>query len=353
MKGSGVAVIIPAHNERSCIHDTLESVMSQTLPADRVVVVDDFSDDGTGEYVMTAFPGVTVIRPEKNLGSKALAQNFALFYMAEGDEYLIDSPMVVTIDADTTLEPDSLEALSRPMRDEEAVKAVCGTVIPRNLNNPFTLGRLGEYLYSFFFPKRIQQAWGGQIHVVSGCFGCYASDELRARGGWHVTTLAEDMDLTADYHEKRLRVAFEPRAVCHPIEPYNWRTYQAQMKRWSAAYFQNITLHLQTYARRPVGLFVLVSFLDAWISGIIYPLTPLWLTLFGWQKWLMWFLFGDFTLIAIPILIMGARLHIMGPSLLSIPMVFLLRLFNTWFWFRALLLEWVLHRPLRVYVKGH
>jgi len=165
--------------------------------------------------------------------------------------------------------------------------------------------------------------------------------------------MAEDMDLTADYHQQRYKVAYVHEAVCYPIEPFNWKTYSAQMERWSAAFFQNISLHWKTYASRWVGIFVLVAFLDAGIGGVLYYLVPLWMAIVGWQKWIKWFLLGDFMLSTVPILYMGRKHGMVKLALKSIPFVFFLRYLNAWFWFRAMWLEWILKRPLRVYIKGH
>lgn len=350
---SGITVIIPAYNEIGLVGKTLRSLRRQSLPPDAVVVTDDFSSDGTGRYVEALFPEVTVIRPYWNLGSKAKAQNFALFYRQKDGSFLIKTPLVVTIDADTWLDPKALEKLSEPLRRDSRIKASCGTVIPANPDNPYTLGRLGEYFYAFAFPKRLQQFFGGNIHIVSGCFSCYDTNTLRKRWGWHTTTMAEDMDLTADYHRLGYKVAFVHEAVCFPVEPYNWETYSAQLKRWSAAFFQNISLHWRVYRSRWVGVFVLVAFLDAGVGGILYLLTPLWMYLLGLREWIFWFLVGDVLLISVPVLWMGSKLKMTKLAVKSIPFIFFLRLLNTWFWFRAMWLEWIKKEHLSQYVKGH
>jgi glycosyltransferase involved in cell wall biosynthesis len=46
-----VSVVIPTYNRRKLIGPTLDSVLSQSLPAAEIVVVDDVSKDGTDEYV--------------------------------------------------------------------------------------------------------------------------------------------------------------------------------------------------------------------------------------------------------------------------------------------------------------
>ncbi|MBI4464803.1 MAG: glycosyltransferase, partial [Acidobacteria bacterium] len=68
-----LTVIIPAYNEAASVADTLRSLQAQTLRPSEIIVVDDCSTDGTGDVARAL--GVTVLRPPKNTGSKAGAQN--------------------------------------------------------------------------------------------------------------------------------------------------------------------------------------------------------------------------------------------------------------------------------------
>lgn len=58
---SPVAVVIPARNEAAALPHLLPPLAGQLRPGDELVVVDDHSDDGTGE--IAAELGATVIRP--------------------------------------------------------------------------------------------------------------------------------------------------------------------------------------------------------------------------------------------------------------------------------------------------
>lgn len=117
---SGLTIIIPAYNEAGSIVDTIRSLQAQTLQADEIIVVDDFSSDGTGDLARGC--GVTVLRPLHNTGSKAGAQNLALQKVA--------TEFTLAIDADTVLAPDAIEKLLPAMR-EPNVAAACGFVLPR------------------------------------------------------------------------------------------------------------------------------------------------------------------------------------------------------------------------------
>jgi GT2 family glycosyltransferase len=63
------SVIIPTHNRKDSLRDTLAALYAQTC-ADRleVLVMDDASRDGTGEVVAAEFPGVRYERSDTNEG---------------------------------------------------------------------------------------------------------------------------------------------------------------------------------------------------------------------------------------------------------------------------------------------
>ncbi len=119
--GSGLTVLVPAYNEAESIADTIRSIQEQTVPPEEIIVIDDFSKDNTGDIARGM--GVTVLRPPKNTGSKAGAQNFALDY--------VHTPFTMAIDADTTLSLDATELLLAAIKEDERIAAVCGFVLPR------------------------------------------------------------------------------------------------------------------------------------------------------------------------------------------------------------------------------
>ena len=108
-----VTVIVPAYNEEDGIRDTLDALMRQTDRPERIIVVDDCSQDNTG--MVAREYGVEVLRPPHNLGSKAKAQNYALPYCA--------TDLVLPVDADTILGEDYVERIKLPFEDPRVVIA--------------------------------------------------------------------------------------------------------------------------------------------------------------------------------------------------------------------------------------
>src|SRR3712207_3780330 len=118
----GITAIVPAYNEAESIADTIRSLHRQTRPLDEIIIVDDFSTDGTGDIARSL--GATVLRPPRNTGSKAGAQNFALPF--------VRTRFCMAIDADTELAPDAVEKIMAAL-DDPSVAAACGFVLPRHV----------------------------------------------------------------------------------------------------------------------------------------------------------------------------------------------------------------------------
>lgn len=66
LKQPVVSIVIPARNEEKWIGACLESVLRDSFHDKEIVVVDDGSEDGTGE-ILKRFH-VTVVRNEKSVG---------------------------------------------------------------------------------------------------------------------------------------------------------------------------------------------------------------------------------------------------------------------------------------------
>ncbi len=57
-----VSVVIPTHDRRDFLLEAIESVQGQTYKPHEIIVVDDGSNDGTGQTIRERAPGVRVIR---------------------------------------------------------------------------------------------------------------------------------------------------------------------------------------------------------------------------------------------------------------------------------------------------
>src|SRR5260370_13238532 len=141
-----VTVVIPAHNEESVLVQTMTSVLLADLKDLRIVVVNDGSTDNPAELLDANFsrePRVRIIH-QVNHG-KAAALSLALSHA--------DTDIVVTIDADTEIEPDAISKLIRHFSDPK-VGAVAGNVKVGNRSRWLTRWQALEYITSQNMEKR-------------------------------------------------------------------------------------------------------------------------------------------------------------------------------------------------------
>jgi len=338
---ANLTVIVPAYNGAACIGHTIESIQNQTLRPQTIIVVDDFSGDGTGDIARSY--GVKVVRPPANTGTKAGAQNFALQF--------ITTKLTMITDADTVLAPDAIRQLV-PAFNDQGVAAACGFVLPKHVKTVWERGRYIEYLFSFSFYKQIQDFYGTPL-ISSGCLSMYRTPYLRQAGGWSNRTMAEDMDLTWTLYQLGYKVRFMPRAVCWPIEPDSFNLMHKQLKRWSAAYLQNVKLHYRGISKIPFLFSAMaVSLTDAILSATIYLFIIPLLAVLVSPLFLLGYII-DAPVIMIPAFIMAAKRKELRCAITSFPSLFVLRLVNGFIFLKAVLFEVVLRQHLTTYEKGH
>jgi cellulose synthase/poly-beta-1,6-N-acetylglucosamine synthase-like glycosyltransferase len=338
-----LTVIIPAYNEAASVSDTVRSVLEQTTPPARVIVVDDRSTDSTGALARQA--GAEVVCPPENTGSKAGAQNLALA--------LVDTQYCMAIDADTTLAPDAIERLLGPLNADPDLAATCGFVVPRHVSSVWERGRYVEYLLSFTFYKPTQDYYGKPL-IASGCFSAYRTTRLEEAGGWSERTRAEDMDLTWTFYQAGHAVGFVPDALCFPIEPHDFGFMSKQLKRWSHGFVQNVRLHW--HGILPLGFLstlVGVALFDAVVASLIYLVVLPLLAIVLAAPLLLLVYVIDVPAVLVPVLFAAWRRGEVARALVSLPCFFVLRAVNGFFMLEALWTEVVMRRPLLVYEKGH
>lgn len=110
-----VSLVIPAYNEESHLHATLQAIAAQTVKPFEVIVVDNNSSDGTAA-IARAFPFVTLLSEPRRGVSHSRNTGFNA---ARGD-------IIAKLDAKTRPEPGWIAHLQQVFEDEN-VDAVSGS----------------------------------------------------------------------------------------------------------------------------------------------------------------------------------------------------------------------------------
>jgi cellulose synthase/poly-beta-1,6-N-acetylglucosamine synthase-like glycosyltransferase/peptidoglycan/xylan/chitin deacetylase (PgdA/CDA1 family) len=226
------SVIVPAFNERETIGPAVRSLALSAHRDVEVVVVDDASTDGTAEVVdALGLPNVRVVRVPP--GGKATALNTGTA-LARHD-------LVVMVDADTVVEPDSIHRLVQPFADA-SVGAIAGNVKVGNRRGILGRWQHIEYVIGFNLDRRLYDTFGC-MPTIPGALGAFRRQALRDAGGLSVETIAEDTDLTMAIHRAGWRVVYAETARAHTEAPVTVAQLWKQRYRWSYGTMQAMWKH--------------------------------------------------------------------------------------------------------------
>ena len=229
---------------REGIERTIRSALNSDYPNLHVIVIDDGSKDRTLEVARREFAaeeasGKVLILTKPNSG-KADALNFGL-------EHLTDEELFVGIDADTVIAHDAISRLV-PHFLNPNVGAVAGNAKVGNRVNLWTRWQALEYITSQNFERRALNTLGA-VSVVPGAIGAWRVSAVRAAGGYHHDTVAEDADLTMALLRCGYRVEYEDRALAFTEAPVNASGLMRQRFRWSFGILQAVWKHSGVFAR--------------------------------------------------------------------------------------------------------
>ncbi len=234
-----LTVIIPAYNEGPMVEQSIRSVVKANYPHDKleILVVDDGSRDDTFfhmEKLRKQHPQVVrLIRFRGNQGKRAaLRQGFE---NARGD-------IVITIDSDSEIEPDTLKALAAPFQNPK-VGGVAGWV--RVLNAKPFIGRMLDVQFTLSFDlSRAAQSTYGAVFVCPGALSAFrrqvivphmdewVNQQFLGRPVGH----GEDQALTNIVLRAGYETVYQRNAVVWTLVPQTYRQLTRMLTRWDRSY---------------------------------------------------------------------------------------------------------------------
>lgn len=155
-----ISVLVPAYNEVEVIAATLDALLAQDYPRDKlqIVVVSDCSSDGTDDVVRSyAGRGVELLR-QADRGGKALGLNAAV-KQARGD-------VLVFCDANARFRPGALRSMAQNFADP-SVGYVTGQLILESPGELTSAG--GAYLRFEEWLRAAETEVASVIGVNGGC----------------------------------------------------------------------------------------------------------------------------------------------------------------------------------------
>lgn len=256
-----IAILVPAHNEEVVLSQTLKSALSVVNNAD-LYVVDDGSSDNTFQIAKKLTKNV--LRLKSGLG-KANALNEAICHFKLPYKYKFIFPL----DADTVVNPSFLEKSLKVLNDDKKEKYICvtGRVMGES-NNWLTSYRMWEYEVTQLIHKTAQ-AKEQAIIVCPGCSTVYRS-RLFSKIQIPSDTAVEDMDLTFLIHRENLgQIAYTTKASVTTQDPYSFKDYLKQIRRWYRGYWQCLKKYRIPWGRQTLDLELSMLTIEGLSGGLM------------------------------------------------------------------------------------
>jgi hypothetical protein len=193
-----VGLYVPCYNGAAWLGECVESLLSQSRPADQVAVVDDGSTDESAAIVRRFGPRVRLIQHDRNRGL-AVARNSALAQ--------IECDVIASVDADVRAEPEWLAELIAGF-DSPRTAAVGGRLDEAHTSTPADRWRAQHMAqHAGDFPL-------SNPPVLPGANTAVRSGVVRRLGGYDESfrTNYEDADLQHRLIERGYRCRFVPDA---------------------------------------------------------------------------------------------------------------------------------------------
>jgi len=269
--------LVPALNEERTIRDSVARLQAVPVARRHLVVIDDGSDDGTGEALASiAEPDVHALRrepPEARKG-KAAALNYAFRGLGEllGD-VARDRVIVVVIDADGRLDPQAPRYAAAHFADER-VGGVQSLVRIYNRSRLLTWFQDVEFAVYGFLYQAGRTRWGTAGMGGNGQFNrLSALDEVADHEGPWRDRLTEDQDLGLRLLGAGWEGRQELRAVVEQQGLPGLRRLLRQRTRWAQGNLQAMGL-LRVVLGAPASL-------PARLDQVLHLLMPVWQAVVG------------------------------------------------------------------------
>lgn len=304
-----ITVLVPAYNEELTIRNCIDAMAGLRYSNYEIMIINDGSKDGT----LSALDELLDLEPSaRTADSKLNYKSIKGFYRSNRYRhiYVIDkmnggkadslnagidyavSDIVITLDADSMLEADSLKYVNQYFHDDDiialggtvkivqgAVRDKNGAIVEKFRGKGLIKSQIINYTHGFYV-RKLTQSYFNSIVVISGAFGAFYKEVLVHVDGFR-STVGEDIDITLKIHEYikahrlKKKLVYAPEAVCYTECPENLPNFYKQRIRWQKAFIDCILIYWSRLSRKfsvNVSLFFAI---DGFMLGTLSAFTTI------------------------------------------------------------------------------
>ena len=295
-----ITVIIPAYNEEHRIVSTVTSLLNSEYKNIHIVIINDGSVDrtlqlliekyeliqippafrqkiATGKvlayYRSTLIPHLMVIDKEHSPYANSAAD------CINAGLNVCRTPLYVTLDADTLVEPLSLSrmifmyltnphcvAIGGDIYVPDTANVIKGHLLETNIPaNPLLGVQVCEYLRSFSYGREGWTLVGGAL-CHPGAFTMLETQAVRSAGGYDASNFSYDAEIIFKLHHEMRKnhypysIIYAPSAIAWSEEPATLKKFWHQRSNWQRGLLRCLSRHKQMILNPKYGITGLLAF---------------------------------------------------------------------------------------------
>ena len=246
------SIIIPVFNNLSLTSQCLKSIWENTDEPYEIIVVDNGSSDGTGDYLgrLEAVGAVRVISNHTNLGFARASNQGA---QAARGEHL------VFLNNDTIVQPGWLEELAACARKDDKIGAVGARLLYpddtiQHAGVAFSEKKLVYHIYQYYDRDHPAVNKEREFQAVTAACMLIKKDLFLAIGAFDegYRNGFEDVDLCFTLRDQGYRIVYNPRAVVYHLESKTQGRHDHESenaRRFKSKWFEDIIPDDQNFYR--------------------------------------------------------------------------------------------------------
>lgn len=306
-----ITIATPAYNEEKRIVNMIYGIFNSDYKNVKLIIVNDGSTDGTMAllkkefelyetpliikqtiktskinhcYLSKTFPNLMVLDKEHSPYHCAADSVNAGLNACE-------TPIFLTIDADTLLEPEALSRMLFTFLSRSHCVVVSGSVYVLN-ENKVEQGRVlttnlprrfvsavqsVEYLRSFLYGRAGINVFGGALSYP-GAFTLFETEGLREVGGFDTKNFAYDAEIITKIHHYMRQHKYphnlnhSPNAFCWTEVPSTLKSYWYQRDHWQRGMLRGTFNHFGMFFNPKYGVVGLLTFPTYFFFDVLGPL---------------------------------------------------------------------------------
>lgn len=212
-----VDIVVCAYKEKELACQCIDSLLDLSYPNYKIILVDDYSNDGTVELLKKRYPSITIIENKSNI-RLSRARNVGFF--AGQSKY------IVTIDSDAVLAEDWLDKVVELMELDEKIGQATGKILMFDNHQEIAAAGGSMYFrgkaYDIGYEKSANDEKYNKIRQV--LYACPASSIIRRSALSVIGGLApiflhgyEDVDFSLRLNIAGYKIFYCPEAISYHI----------------------------------------------------------------------------------------------------------------------------------------